>query len=98
MSRYAISGVKSKFPNAGINRRSGPSIHSVSVYDQRIQREYGETRTHDETTRTMSASLSSRNPHDNRSRPNRDGELMPHITETKSPSRSWSRVMSTRPP
>ena len=52
-------GVMSIIPSVGMTRRSGLRMGSVSTNDHRIQREYGETRTHELSTRTRSAICSS---------------------------------------
>jgi len=56
---YATMGEMSNIPSGGSRFRSGATSHSVSVNDQRIQREYGEILTHEEITRTMRASCRS---------------------------------------
>ena len=59
-----MSGVRSNMPTSGMTRRSGAIIHSVSTYDHRIHFEYGEIGSHDDSTRTSSASLRSENAHE----------------------------------
>src|SRR5581483_765445 len=48
---YATIGEMSNIPTDGSRLRSGATSHSVSVNDQRIQREYGEILTHETITR-----------------------------------------------
>jgi hypothetical protein len=61
---HATIGVMSIIPIRGTTRWSGAIIQFVRTYDHRIHREYGEIGSHDEITRTRSASRSIPNPHD----------------------------------
>src|SRR5687767_11878754 len=79
-------------------RRRGASIHSVRTYDQRIQREYGDTWNHVEMTRTISAMRNTAKTQDTRSIPKRPGELNPHATWRKNLPRNSSKAISSRPP